>query len=250
MRRCLKAGMSADPGPSSQAPNADEPLCHTCNRINPRKQTISCSQCDHIYHLNCVSITQVQAAQLSTWHCNDCLITDHLRDAVRDVPRDNQTHPDDMAAALADLKARTRLLQHVPRRHRDRIASDLAGAITAALEQRTPLARWRLFSFAYQSSLAETANPPSDSHKTHESSSETYVDGLSRRVLRKCADGDIRAALRLLTTSGCVAPPSKELNDALRAKHPPFHPGRYPARAPRPKPAPPRCHGRRRAGIH
>ena len=136
--------------------------------------------------------------------------------------------PVDMAAALADLKARTRVLQHVPRKHRHRIAADLASAITDALEQRSPLAWWRLLSFTYSSLLAKTADPPSsqsnEPRTTPGTALSTSEDGLTRRVMKKCADGDIRAALRLLTTSDCIAPSSDEVIEALRAKHPPATP--------------------------
>ena len=49
-RRCFEIGMSADTGPSSQdSTEDDEPLCHTCNRVNTRKRTLTCSQCDRIH---------------------------------------------------------------------------------------------------------------------------------------------------------------------------------------------------------
>lgn len=229
MRRCLDAGMSADARPSSQATTEEDvALCHVCNRVNHLKRTVTCSQCDRIHHLTCVGITQAQAAQLPAWHCDACLRTAQQRDAVLDAPAENEIPPDDMAAALADLKASTRLLQHVPRRHRHRVASDLASAITAALEQRTSVAWWRLLSFMFRSPLAEPADPSSftdtATRNNPGAATDANVDTLSRRVQKKCADGDIRAALRLLTTSDSVITPCEEVVAALRAKHPPAAP--------------------------
>ncbi|KAK8390379.1 hypothetical protein O3P69_010217 [Scylla paramamosain] len=188
MRRCLEAGLSTNSASSSQAPDAGELLCHTCKQVNYLKQTISCSQCDHTHHLTSIGITQTQDAQLPTWHCGACL-------------------------------------QYRPSTHRRRIASNLAGAITDALVQRSPLAWWRLLSFAYKSPLAKTADPSSpketDFHTSTKAASETDEDSLSKRVIRKCADGDIRASLRLLTTSDCIALPTEEIIDALHARHHP-----------------------------
>lgn len=129
-----------------------------------------------------------------------------------------------MVAALADLRVSTRLLQHVFRRHRHRVALDLATAITAALEQRTPLTWWRLFSFMFQSSLPEPTDPPSSRETTAQnnprSATRADVDALSKRIQRKCVDGDIRAVLRLLTTSNSVIFPIEEVVEVLRDKHP------------------------------
>ena len=186
MRRCLDAGMSIEAGSSSQASTEeDESLCHTCNRVNRFKRTLACSQCDRTHHLSCVGITQIQAAQLPAWHCDACLRSAHQRDAVHDALADNDTPPDDMAATLADLKASTRLLQHVPRRLRHRVASDLSSAITTALEHRTPLAWWRLSSFMYRSPLAEPADPTPPREiaiaNSPRTASGTNADALTKR---------------------------------------------------------------------
>ena len=148
MRRCIDAGMRVDPAepPSQGATANDDIVCAACGRINRAKRTITCSECSHSSHLTCVRITQAQASQLPTWHCDTCLRSEALQDAVHDTPTaDNRAPPPDMSAALADLKASTKVMQHVPRGQRHRVASDLAGVITAALEQRTPMS-WCAFS--------------------------------------------------------------------------------------------------------
>ena len=216
--------MGTDMVPSSQ-PDADDTLpCPVCNQVNRLKRVRTCSHCDRAYHLTCVNITQAQSSLLPVWHCDACLRATNQRDAPPDVPGSNDAPPDDMAAALADLKANTRVLDHVPRRHRHNIASDLAGAITAALEQRTPLAWWRLYSFIFRSPIAEAADrQPSRQPATRsdpETASAASDEALARQVQRKCTDGDIRAALRLLTSPDSISHPSEETSAALRAKHP------------------------------
>ena len=220
--------MRADVGSSSQPPAADEPLCPVCNQVNRLKKTLKCTQCDRTHHLTCVGITQAQIPQLPVWHCNGCIRAANLRDALHDELAEGEGPPNDFAAELANLKAGTRLLQHVPRRHRHRIASNLADAITTALEQRTPLSWWRLLSFLYRSPLAKAADPlfsrETTTQDNHEDTTFSNEAALSRRVQRKCADGDIRAALRLLTTSDSISLPSDEVIAALRSKHPPAAP--------------------------
>ena len=43
---------------------------------------------------------------------------------------------------------------------------------------------------------------------------------IAKRIIAKCSDGDIRAALRLLTTNDSVADKNEETIRALREKHP------------------------------
>ncbi len=161
MRRCLEAGLSTDAEANSQvSAEDDDPRCHTFNKTNRRMLTMRCAQCDRLHHRNCVNISQVQASQLPVWHCNTCLRSPLLNDAVLEAPVEDEILTVDMAAALAELKKKTRLLQHVPCRLRHRVASDLASAITTALEQRTSLTWWRLFSFMFRSPLAEPTDPP------------------------------------------------------------------------------------------
>ena len=51
--------------------------------------------------------------------------------------------------------------------------------------------------------------------------SRNSASDLSKRIKSKCADGDIRAALRLLTAEDTFAAQSDETLRVLRSKHPP-----------------------------
>ena len=49
----------------------------------------------------------------------------------------------------------------------------------------------------------------------------TSEDAFAKRVMSKCADGDIRAALRLLTSDDTMSVDSADTLQVLQSKHPP-----------------------------
>lgn len=142
--------------------------------------------------------------------------------AVHNSSAENEAPSTDMIGEIAELKASTRLLQHAPRRHHHRIASELDGTITAAFEQRSPYTCWRLH-FIHRSPLAVPADPLSSGETVTRidpgAPTATNEAAFSRRVKRKYRDEDIRAALRILSTSDSVVSPSEEVVAVLRAKH-------------------------------
>ena len=62
--------------------------------------------------------------------------------------------------------------------------------------------------------------PPTDNHRTSQQSNPPKPD-LAKQVLGKCADGDIRAALRLMTSDDTFSTYSADTIQALQTKHPP-----------------------------
>lgn len=120
--------------------------------------------------------------------------------------------PEDFAAAFSNLKRSTRFLQHVPCSLWHCVASDLASAITTVLQQQTPTSWWGHVSYAYYSPLAQgdAASPQADG-VTRCQLVITNDEDIAKRVRQKCVDRDIRASLRLLSTSDSVAPPSQEV---------------------------------------
>ncbi|KAK8371723.1 hypothetical protein O3P69_018973 [Scylla paramamosain] len=68
---------------------------------------------------------------------------------------------------------------------------DLAGAITDAFEQRSPLAWWRLLSFPYKNLLAKTADPSSPQETDFRISSET-----SSLMRFSVVEDDVLAAIK------------------------------------------------------
>jgi len=187
--------------------------------------TVTCSTCRGTFHNTCAGITRAQADSLPIWQCAPCLRQETQGDPIDDTPNTAEdTLPEDWPAALADLKNTKRVKQHVPRGLRHRVASELADHITAALDNQTAAAWWKLLSYVYGSPIA-APREPSDNHAERTPDNEntmvsTADDILARSIKYKCADGDVRGALRLLTCSDNVATPSKETTAAIQAKHP------------------------------
>ena len=180
----------------------------------------------------------------------------------------NNSVPDDIAKALANLKRRTTLYQRIPKPMRGSLAGILSDSIQDVLVHPTKQSWWNLFTFSYsylQVAKAEpnTANPtaaqgiqsnisnfdeitkqlkslsvakePRNAKKkpikrkrdTADSGEEDGNDSenFRKRVLSKIIDGDVRSALRLLTSNDAVMKPDAETIEKLREKHPSAPPG-------------------------
>ena len=74
------------------------------------------------------------------WHCEDCPQATLLTENSDDAPDTQETVSVELAEALADLKRCSRVPQHMPRRLRHRLASELADLINTAIEQRMVIA--------------------------------------------------------------------------------------------------------------
>ena len=219
LTRCLAAGMHANDESQRAFDDNRTPTCTTCGTNNRSKRAIECAVCHLVFHLTCVGITRAQAAELSVWHCQTCLDSTMLADAVNDST-DETPPPTDLAAALASLHSEVRVTQHVPKGKRHRVALDLSSLITTALESRSVAAWWRLLSYAYTGPLSRSST--TDNHqRTRRTPATDDNAALGRRVRSKCADGDIKGSLRLLSSEDTVAPPSEEVLVALQSKHPP-----------------------------
>ena len=221
------------------------PSCSVCNTSNRRKKSTTCSSCNRTSHLSCVGLSRAQALALPLWHCSSCL---HSTDSpISDISGTlADSPPADLASSLAKLRSRCRILARIPKGVRHLVAEALSNRIRTALSEATPSAWWNLLSFAHtvllspgravvgkrsqtlssliRERLQAPVNPidldklPPRHVVSHGPSSD---DALARRIKAKCADGDIRSALRLLTSNDSVAPPSEEVISVLRAKHPP-----------------------------
>ena len=231
---------SASPSPAPAAP------CAICNATNPRKSSLACGLCHRPSHLSCVGITRAQARALPLWHCSDCL----QGPLAFDPPAQPAgTPPADIASALHKLRSHTRVLARIPKGVRLLVADELAKRIRAALSEATPLAWWNLLSLAptllhapdrsapgtrpqsLSSSIRERLSatstrtipsvPPSHASRPSPPVSLSGDEALARRIRAKCADGDIRSALRLLSSSDSFASPTEDVIAALRAEHPP-----------------------------
>ena len=163
-------------------------------------------------------------------------------------PGQGQSTPDDWASSLAHLKKNTKIIQRIPKSVRGILAEKLSSRIDNALNCSQPMDWWELFLFAHtylrapESSsgkpgsmvshirhlLQNDAPPPPPTQYTtsrtepiRRAQPHSTSEDLARRLRSKCADGDIKSALRLLTSDDTMAMDSAATIQALRAKHPP-----------------------------
>ena len=214
---------------------------------------INCDGCHHWAHLSCVKLSKRQADAIPIWHCGPC--SGRLLNSPGGSADSHSDVPDDMAEKLSFFKINCRLLKRLPKSSRLPVADSLASRMEAALNHPTPHAWWYFMSFSYgilrtptQSKSQRTTvaasirqninnNPPGNpitvvapsintvsTSSQHDSTSpqhDSSARNLAKRVMGKCADGDIRAALRLLTTDDTFSNHSPDTILALRNKHPP-----------------------------
>ena len=221
--------------------------CFKCPKISTRMRGIQCSSCQRWAHVSCVGLKQRQAVELPVWQCINCIHGPQPGNTDADTGI-GQTIPAsaDWGEKLADLKANTPIVQLLPKSVRGALADKLATIITAAVNLSTEDAWWELLTFAFkylrmpeERSSNKNANLASHIRSLLDQNlparilpintqpinttarSQRQIGDLGKRLRAKCADGDIRAALRLLTSEDTVAAQSEETIRALQAKHPP-----------------------------
>ena len=181
------------------------------------------------------------------WHCPQCL------GRPTATPQEHLSQSEaptcGIATGLAKLRACTKVLARIPKAARPIIADSLSSLINDAIHSPTsPASWWKFLSFAF-TALRAPASPRNGEKRltlaSHlkrqvaqmDSTPPTLVverrnvpiaptpkdssESLARRVRAKCADGDIRAGLRLLTSSDTFVVPTEDVITALRQKHPP-----------------------------
>ena len=224
--------------------------CLKCLVVNRRKRKmVKCTRCRLWAHVTCVNVKTRQADSLTTWNCPSCLAETNGTPGAYDLSTTpGVALPSDFAGALARLKANTRLLQRIPKACRILVADALTERLNTALLNSTPQAWWDLLSFTF---VALRAPDKNKGHAGQTDSAATTVrkqiasnnlcwtiqlhddpldpalgavrsdaDNIAKRIEAKCNDGDIRAALRLLTSDDTFSPPSADTVAALQAKHP------------------------------
>ena len=152
----------------------------------------------------------------------------------------------DLHSKLAELRDSCPILKRIPKSARAAVANSLSTVIDRALSQPCTETWSRLLTFAFvvlraPSTKAQgtrtstvavikrkandivTSHPcvPTLPEKTIKRSQEGAGDSIVRRIKGKCADGDIKAALRILTSTDEFVQPSTEVRDTLLRKHPP-----------------------------
>ena len=227
---------------SSQGSPAE---CVACSSRSRRKATITCGSCQQLWHASCAKVPAGKARQLPVWHCPACL---GRARAVRENSTDGREIPAaGITEGLANLRRHTKLIARIPKNVRPLVADALSCALEDALCYRTARTWWNFLSFAFftlrapskgDAGVTAAANIrrqlsglnrlPAPSISSDSSTNDTTrgqhqrdtSDAMARRVLGKCADGDIRSALRLLTSDDTFAEPDADVIAALRLKHP------------------------------
>ena len=238
---------SSWPAPPVLNPADVSETCLKCRLINRRKPMICCDGCQHWAHLSCVKLTKRQADAIPIWHCGPC--SGRLPGSQTAADAVHSDLPDDMAEKLAYFKKNCQLLKRLPKSSRLIVADSLTSRIEAALNSSTAHSWWYLMAFSYCILRAPTRsktqrttaaagirqhianNPPGDpivvvappidiNHNTTSQHHPTNTN-IAKQVMGKCADGDIRAALRLLTSDDTFSTHSSDTIQALHNKHPP-----------------------------
>ena len=211
--------------------------CGACGTVNSRKRCCRCRECDTLYHLTCVGLTRAQADAIPHWSCASC----------RGVAGGNApaaTLSVDLVELLSDLKHP--VLPRVPKGAVHCVAEALHKLLDRAMESRQ-LRNWvRLLSFgslALRRPDTESSHGASLATKVKRQVSE-FLDSavlpvlptpmpvgqrnvlddsvrLGKRVTAKFNDGDIRGAVRLITSEENHAPSDDRTRRLLLDKHPP-----------------------------
>lgn len=199
-----------------------------------------CGSCHLRWHTSCAKVSVSQSRQLPIWHCPTCL--GRAPTAKATTPKLPTIPECGIPEGLANLKSRTKLVARIPKGVRPVVADALCSALEEALKHPTSQAWWSFLSFSFHALRAPSAHGPkitaaacirqqlvgSDGPVSQGAPlsdaplpAESTHDATARRVRGKCADGDIRAALRILTSDDTFAEPGEEVIAALRSKHPP-----------------------------
>ena len=214
--------------------------CPGCKTKNRRKKVIACHCCRLEWHRSCVGITKSQATSLSHWQCPTCSNSAESSNASRGH------YGGDVADEIASLKHTSRVLPHIPKGARIAVADQLATAITEAVTDKTEVA-WRgLMRFAYgalrisdqpkdgkkvsltaqiRQNLAQNDDRDrltslSEPSKRNQCRKTNKATTMAHRVSSKLNDGDIRGALRALTSDDSFTSPTTEVVAQMKEKHP------------------------------
>ena len=227
--------------------------CGTCPSQSTRKAAIICSKCGMRWHTACARITIAQSRALSVWHCNKCQsYASACTSSGVHVARQSIHQAEDLGSQptltdhLAHLRRTSTIIKRIPKAARISAADCLSKLIDKAISEPSADAWERFLSFAFVAFRApdKTARDQRvtaastikkqivdfEAGVTQSPDQRTYPrkaplgDAIALRVRSKCADGDIKAALRALTSKENFVHPSRDIVNKLKDKHPPAPP--------------------------
>lgn len=235
-----------------------KPTCAACLNLSTRKAAILCSKCGQRWHATCAKLTVAQTRSLTVWHCNPCRGRPIATVALPQKPQSQPTAPksdaglptpvQSLSSRIAQLRDQGGVIRRIPKSARITVANYLSSLIDNAIQRPSHDTWWNLLSFAFiglripnhkseqkpsaassikrqvqelEAGLQASPNSlPVTKHRTEQPLSTTE-GGIAHRIRGKCADGDVRAALRILTSNEDFARPSEEILSLLQQKHPP-----------------------------
>ena len=242
------------PKPSSCSPPApSQDTCAACPSSSTRKAAITCSNCGVRWHTSCARLTLAQARALSIWHRRDCRVDSTVSNASGEITVATQLvsrtladmAPVTLSARLAELRRGCTVIKRIPKAARASAADCLSNLIDKAVAEPSADTWERFLSFAFialRAPAKTTSNPrptaasiikkqvvgmesgsqPVPGRYTTSISKKTVPeDAITRRVRSKCADGDVKASLRALTSSEDFVHPTSDIVSILMEKHPP-----------------------------
>jgi hypothetical protein len=149
---------------------------------------------------------------------------------------------EDLPSKLHRLRQSCELLRRIPKAARFAVAESLVEVLDLYLDQNDAPAWSSLLTFSYTAFfLSDLREQRKESLATHvkKNLSKTAVpattgsprkpsrreeNSIRKAAERKMEDGDISGAVRILTSEDAVAPPTAEVLDILRTKHPAANP--------------------------
>ena len=257
----LSGDVETNPGPTasnadSTSSSLSQNICRGCTSLSTRKAATVCSACGMRWHTTCAGLTVKEAQALSVWHCRNCRSSNATpgpapsqHTAAQPPSPSVNSAPLELHSRLAELRDSCPVVKRIPKSVRASVADSLSSIIDKALSQPCAESWTRLLSFAFvvlrapdtedrsnRKSLTATIRlqirdisedvrhgPPSAPRKSAKTppSHEASEDLFTRRVQGKCADGDVKAALRILASNEEFIQPSSETWSVLLQKHPP-----------------------------
>ena len=237
--------------PSLPAPSQD--TCAACPSSSVRKAAITCGNCGVRWHTSCARLTLAQARALSIWHCRDCRAGSAVSNTSGEItvvtklvsPTPADAAPFTLSERLNGLRRSCTVIKRIPKAARASAADCLSRLIDKAIAEPSADAWERFLSFAFialRAPAKATSNPrptaasiikkqvvdmesgsqPVPERRTSPISKKAVSeDAIARRVRSKCADGDVKAALRALTSNEDFVHPTSNIINVLREKHPP-----------------------------
>ena len=247
-----RTNVEADFSESQSSERLSPSTCGGCTNLSQRKAAILCSACGTRWHSMCAGLKVREAHALSVWHCRDCRSGNITLRASQLSQRSEGSQPtppsgpsQSLHSKLAELRDSCPVVKRIPKAARASVADSLSSIIDRALLQPSLEVWTKLLSFAFvvlrapgkatrgtRTSVATAIKkqiadidtisqcPLPAPERPSKTSREAAEDSVARRIQGKCADGDIKAALRILTSNEGFIQPSAEVRDALLQKHP------------------------------